>query len=174
MTESLSIDSIPVVPCYRNTLWPVLWQMSLPSITGQVSFYASMTNYTEFITFPEKSTIKPAAEHLGPIGSITELFGVPSKSITGPKTGQVSTQPGTRIDHLQPKRGIKTRQVSAKPGTKIDHLSPNSVKKPPFLFSRRPYWPQNPPGFNPTRYQNRLPSGQTWYQNPPGFSQTWY
>ena len=134
--------------------------MSLPSITGQVSFYASMTNYTEFITFPEKSTIKPAAEHLGPIGSITEPFGVPSKSITGPKTGQVSTQPGTRIDHLQPKRGIKTRQVSAKPGTKIDHLSPNSVKSPVFVLTEALLAPK------PARFQpNPVPESTTFGPN---------
>ncbi len=92
-----------------------------------------------------------------------KAIGTPSKDIIGPKTGQVSAQPGTKTGHLQPKPGIKIRQVSAKPGTRIDHLSPNSVKKPPFMFSQRPYWPQNRP-----------PSAQTWYENRPGFSPTWY
>ncbi len=64
-----------------------------------------------------KSTIKPADEHLGPIGPITDHLH-PLKSIIGPKTCQVSAQPGTRIDQLRLKPGIKTRQVSAKPGTK--------------------------------------------------------
>jgi hypothetical protein len=111
----------------------------------------------------EKSTIKTVAEHLSPLGLHYKAILAPSKSITGPKTGQVSAQPGTRINHLRTKPGIKIRQVSAKPGTKIDHLSPNPVKKPPFLFSQRPYWPQNRPDFSQTRYQNRPPSDQTWY-----------
>ncbi len=42
------------------------------------------------------------------------------EGLTGPKTGQVSVKPGTRIDHLQPKPGIKTRQVSTRPGTRIN------------------------------------------------------
>jgi len=91
-----------------------------------------------------------------------------------PQNRPGSAQLGTRIGHIRAKPGIRTRQVSAKPGTRTDHLSPNSVKKPPFWFSQRPYWPQNRPGFCPTRYQNRPHSGQTWYQNPPGFSQTRY
>ena len=92
-----------------------------------------------------------------------KAIGTPSKDIIGPKTGQVSAQPGTKTGHLQPKPGIKIRQVPAKPGPRIDHLSPNSVKKPPFMFSQRPYWPQNRP-----------PSAQTWYENPPGFSPVSY
>jgi hypothetical protein len=91
-----------------------------------------------------------------------------------PQNRPGSAQLGTRIGHIRAKPGIRTRQASAKPGTRTDHLSPNSVKKPPFWFSQRPYWPQNRPGFCPTRYQNRPHSGQTWYQNPPGFSQTRY